>query len=57
MGVLNHGFSKFRKTEHPVFSASQVDKYAQTYCNFSIRILIKVGRTLSFHVADSISQE
>ena len=26
--VLSYGFSKLRKTEFPVFSASQVDKYA-----------------------------
>ena len=25
--IMSYGFSKFRKTESPVFSASQVDKY------------------------------
>ena len=28
LGVLSYGFSKFQKAESPVFSASQVETYA-----------------------------
>ena len=37
VGVLSYGFSKLRKTESPVFSASQVERYDGSMCHSQLR--------------------